>query len=221
MKVKISFLKQNRGSYSIETAIIMTIVFMIVLFLIAVNLILYEQARVNAIAESAANRAALVYSVNGKNMETGAVDPEKFLEKSPYWRLFDLGQSGTRVTNTKNYINNKINKNVISDADGSGSGRYSITVKYQNYFIYKRVRVEISTKFKVPFGGFVGLFIPQLKNGYPIKAEAEAAINDQTEMIRTVDMVSDILGQFPTVQNFTDKYSNGIANIKNKISGGG
>ena len=56
--------------------------------------------------------------------------------------------------------------------------------------------------------------------GYVIKGEAVAAVNDQAEMIRTVDMVNDILMQFPSVNNFVNKYKRGIDNVVGKINGG-
>ena len=220
MKTLKKIMGGNNGAYTLETAIIMVIVFFVVLFLIAVNLILYEQARLSAIAESAAERAAIVYTVNGKNMETGAVNPKDFKEVSPYWRLFDIGTNGNRVTKVKEFIKKKLGVHRLVDTEGNKSvaSKYNIKVEYQNFYIYKRVKVQVSTNYKVPFGGFLGIFLKQFKNGYPIKAEASAAVNDQAEMIRTVDMVKDIAMQFPVIQKFKTKYEKGINNITSKIA---
>lgn len=210
------------GAYSIEAAIIMIVVFLVIFFLISLGLILYEQARVSAAAQGAAERAGITYSVNGKDLATGKVDPSKFMKQSPYWRLMDFGTSGDKASDVKKYAENKLKKYSINKND------YKVEVTYDNYIIYKRVHVKVYGYFKVPFNGFLSSIIDAGKTkdkdkiftskGYYIESYATATINDQAEMIRTTDMVRDILKQFGGVQEFSKKYKDKIAKITDKIN---
>lgn len=208
-------LKSEYGELSIETSINMTVVFLVLLLLMVMSHIMYEQTRLNAIAQDAAERAGIIYSVAGKDMVMGKVNPDSFKDTSPYWRLFDNNKS-SRINTVKNYILMKLNAYKINE------NRYTaddITIKYKDYFVYKRITVAIDTEYKVPFGGILNIFIPK---DYPIHAYAEAAVNEQAEMIRNVDMVADIVGQLTegtAVGDFLEKYQSKINEIASKISG--
>lgn len=222
MKKLTAHIKKENGTYSIEAALIMLVVFFVLFFLITLSLILYEQTRVNAVAQGVAQRAALTYSVNGKDMATGKVDPTKFKEKSPYWRLLDIGTNDKKVLDVKNYAQVKLSKYAINQSE------YKVDVTYDNYYIYKRVNVNIIGYYKVPFNGFLSTVIDAGKTddndkiftskGYKIEANAKGAINDQAEMVRTVDMIADILNQFETIHEFKEKYVSGINNIASSLS---
>ena len=140
MKIFREIIKNKNGAYTIETAVIMTVVFLVVFFLIAVDYILYEQVRVNAIAESTAERAAIVYSVYGKDMETGAVNPKNFMERTPYWRLMDFSMND-RISKAGEFANKKLDKYDLS-VDSKDSD--NVKVEFQNFFIYKRVKVTVT-----------------------------------------------------------------------------
>lgn len=205
-------LKRENGGYTIETAVMMTIVFMVILLLITMIYIMYEQTRLNALAEDAAERAGVVYSVAGKDMIMGKIDPANYKDTSPYWRLVDFDQTNRKKA-VQNYVLLKLNAYKLNENKYSES---NVEVNYKNYFVYKRVEVKlVGIKFKVPFGGFLSLFI---KTEYPIEASAEAAVTEQAEMIRNIDMVVDILAEMG-LDGMMSKYSEKIEAIRNKISG--
>ena len=55
--------KNEKGAMTIEASIVFTTVLLVVLMLITITHILYEQVRINALAQSAAERGAAVYAV--------------------------------------------------------------------------------------------------------------------------------------------------------------
>ncbi|OUQ55117.1 hypothetical protein B5E58_12820 [Tyzzerella sp. An114] len=209
-----NFIKNKKGIYTIETALVFLVSFTVVLMLIAVSQILYEQVRINAIAQDAAERGALVYTVESKDMYTGRIGEGNFDNENVYWRLFDVGtEQNERKEKIKKYINTKLNayklnKNTYTDDN--------INIKFTNYFLYKRISVEIKVEYNVPFGGLLALIID---NPYQLNAYAEASVSDTAEMIRNTDFIMDILDSNETISNAIDKYQNNIDKLTNIISG--
>lgn len=208
------FLKYEKGIYTIETAIVFLISFTVVLMFIAVSQILYEQVRINAIAQDAAERGALVYTVESKDMYTGRLGEGNFDNENVYWRLFDVGSEQIkRKEKIKDYINTKlnaykINKNTYTDDN--------VNIKFTNYFLYKRISVEINVDYNVPFGGLLALIID---NPYPLKAYAEASVSDTAEMIRNTDFIIDIIESNETIEKAINKYKEQIDKLTKIISG--
>lgn len=65
--------KKEDGAITIEASVVFFTVLLIVLMLINITHILYEQVRINALAQSAAERGAAIYAVAGKDMYTGRI----------------------------------------------------------------------------------------------------------------------------------------------------
>ena len=61
--------KNEKGAMTIEASIVFTTVLLVVLMLITITHILYEQVRINALAQSAAERGAAVYAVATQDMK--------------------------------------------------------------------------------------------------------------------------------------------------------
>lgn len=192
-----NILKNEKGGYSIETAIVMTISFTVIMFLIFMTFVMYEQVRLTAIAQDTAQRGAVIYAVNNKEMITGRIEGTAYNDQNPYWRILDIGSNNSRLNRIKDYLELKLNANrlgepyVFSNNPNSSGNNYSVTLK--NYFLYKRICVDINVEYKVPFGGLFNMLI---KNPYPIKAHAEATVSEPAEFIRTLDLGSDIISNF-------------------------
>lgn len=191
-------IENENGSYSIETAIIMTVVFTVIMFLIFMSYVMYEQVRINAIAQDAAERGAVIYAMKNKEMITGRINSDVFNDQNPYWRVFDVGSNvatngrngNERINKIWNYVNLKLNAYKLDNNAYPGD---AVEVSVKNYFLYKRVCVKIKVNYKVPFGGILGAFI---QNPYPIEAYAEATVSEPSEFIRTVDIGSDLINGF-------------------------
>lgn len=177
---------KEKAAYSIETAIVMTVTFTVLIFLIFMTYVMYEQVRLNAIAQDAAERGAIIYAVQNKEMITGRMNSDVFSDQNPYWRIVDVDSSARKDRITE-YVWLKLNAYKL---DKEQYPKDKIKVEIKNYFIYKRVCVGIDVDYKVPFGGILSFFI---KNPYPVHAYAEANVSEPAEFIRTIDLGSDII----------------------------
>lgn len=199
MKGILSAIRSGKAGYSIETAIVMTISFIVILFLIFMTFIMYEQVRINAIAQDAAERGALIYAVENKEMITGRISGTVFSDQNPYWRLADFGTNEDRLGRVKEYAIMKLNSHKL---DNEKYKDKAVTVGIKNYFLYKRVTVEINVDYNVPFGGILNILID---DPYHITAYAEANVSEPAEFIRTLDLGSDIINSAfgDTVKKYT------------------
>lgn len=201
--IMIRMMKEQKGAYTIETAIVFTVAFSIIMFLISMTFIMYEQVRLNSIAQDAAERGAIIYSVKSKEMFTGRMDAnDQYGGQTPYWRIMDIGgNTEERTKKIKAYTKLKINSKKIR-VDGSSDADYSdnaVDVGVKNYFIYKRIYVKINVEYKVPFGGLLNIFAvgqDQKFSPYKITAYAEANVSEPAEFIRTMDLGSDLIENF-------------------------
>ena len=206
-------LKESKGFVALETSIVFFVSFLVVLMLFSMVHIMYEQVRLNSLARDAASRGAVIYSVLSKDMDTGRIGNEVYETGNVYWRLFNSGKA-ERTARINDYLERKLNKNIAS------TEKYSddvINVTVKDYYIYKRIRVDIETQYKAPLGSVMRLF--GLDYPYTIRASAEAAVSEPAEMIRNVDFVVDVLEKSKAVRNFEEKWSKGIDKLTELING--
>jgi hypothetical protein len=210
-------LGRSKAGYSIETAIVMIVVFSVILFLMFMTFVMYEQVRLNTIAQETAERGAIIYAVQNKEMITGRIEGTVFSDQNPYWRMADVtshssngAKADNRVDRIREYALLKLNAYKLDN------NRYpddTVTVKMKNYYIYKRVCVNIEVDYKVPFGGILKAFID---NPYHIKAYAEATVSEPAEFIRTIDLGSDLINS--VAGGTTQKYKGAIQKALNWIN---
>ena len=172
--------KNEKGAMTIEASIVFTTVLLVVLMLITITHILYEQVRINALAQSAAERGAAVYAVATQDMKYGIIGNEYYTDENVYWRLFNSGKQ-SRIKRVEDFALKGLNQ---YKADNTKYDNSAVNVTLKDYYIYKRIEVEINIKYKAPFGSFLKLF---MEYPYPIHAKGVAAVSEPAEMIRTED----------------------------------
>lgn len=205
--------KKENGAITIEASVVFFTVLLIVLMLINITHILYEQVRINALAQSAAERGAAIYAVAGKDMYTGRIGPDYYTNENVYWRLFNTGKQ-SRLNRVEDYVKKGLNR---YKADAGKYDANAVKVTMQDYYIYKRINVDINVEYKAPFGAFMGLF---MEYPYPIHAKGTAAVGEPAEMIRTIDFGYDIIMENETARAAIGKYQEAIGKLSKKISGG-
>ncbi len=188
---KVLRLKNNRASVTLEATIVMMIVIYVIVVMIYATYLLYQQVRLQCAVNIAAERGAMVYSNNARDMYTGKINPAEYKNINPFWRIIE-GNS------TKEGKRQKIEEYVKSDITGT-SGRnllstknnVEITAKIEDYIVYKKITVDATGKYVVPVGGFMEWV--GLPNPYPISVHAESVVQDSAEMVRNVDLAVDVV----------------------------
>lgn len=197
---------------TIEASIVFFTVLLIVLMLTNIMHILYEQVRLNALAQAAAERGAAIYAVAGKDMYTGRIGPDYYEDENVYWRLFDSGKKD-RMARVEKYVLSHLNR---YKSDNEKYSAETVKVDLKDYYIYKRINVEINVKYKSPFGGFTNMF---MEYPYPIHAKATAAVAEPAEMIRTIDFAYDVIMQSEGAKKALTKYQESLDKLTNMING--
>lgn len=197
---------------TIEASIVFFTVLLVVLMLTNITHILYEQVRINALAQSAAERGAAIYAVEGKDMYTGRIAPDYYTDENVYWRLFDAGKA-SRMQRVEEYALAGLNR---YRPDRSQYGGGAVRVSLRDYYIYKRIEVEINVEYKAPFGAFMSVF---MEYPYPIHAKGVAAVAEPAEMIRTIDFGYDIIMENETAAKAVNNYQDELNKLAQRING--
>lgn len=204
--------KKEKGVMTIEASIVFFTVLLVVLMLTNIMHILYEQVRINALAQSAAERGAAIYAVESKDMYTGRIGPDYHTDENVYWRLFNSGKK-SRIKRVEDYTLAGLNRYRADKAAYSGD---AVRVSLQDYYIYKRLEVEIDVVYKAPFGALLRVF---MEYPYPIHAKGTAAVAEPAEMIRTIDFGYDIIMENETAAKAVNKYREKLNKLTQKING--
>ena len=145
-------------------------------------------------------------------MKYGIIGNEYYTDENVYWRLFNSGKQ-SRIKRVEDFALKGLNQ---YKADNTKYDNSAVNVTLKDYYIYKRIEVEINIKYKAPFGSFLKLF---MEYPYPIHAKGVAAVSEPAEMIRTIDFGYDILLENKIAANAISKYQEGLAKLKKQIGG--
>ncbi len=200
------FCENEQGSYTIEAILIMSAVFLSLFLLCFSFMLMYHRVLLTKAATEIAETAA-----NDWTRET-----------SPYYRIFELNSGGQTVekTVTGSFDEEKLQQvfhdGTVDKKNTAGAvckklntvlkntfpqllrcikepEKTTVKVAYENGFIIRKIKVEITQEIKIPFG--------QLKQFFDGKAEAvlqaqsTAVITEPAEMIRNVDLALEYAGK--------------------------
>lgn len=195
------FIKDRRGSFTLEASIMFPILLILTILFIFFSLIIYEKVTLQYKANQIASRMAQTWSSSTMDWETGKMEDDDYVTMNGdglYWRLtsnnyfdkfgFNLGDSGTVKRKKKR------------------AGKYSENITFDNGFFVQKINVSLEKK----------LALPQvLQKAFRINsvgASASHPIVEQTELIRNTDFI--IYG-WGKLQDYGGKY----LNIFNKNKG--
>jgi hypothetical protein len=163
-----AILKNNRGSFTVEAAIIFSIAFLIFILLIYTSIIMYQYAFAQSIADEAAGKGSIYWPSD--------------VNKNIYWRLYD-GNSREKCILITKYIQDKLAKSILKTES-------EVKVYTQNMLLQKNLKIEIYQSFPLPLGNLFSIF--GMKPKLVIRAQSISPINDNPEFIRNMDMIIDI-----------------------------
>ncbi len=206
-------MKNENGMVIVEAAIVFPVVFFVLLFIIFIGNMYYEQAKVDRIVLTYANKGAqYVADPSLYDMDHGGSVPSTVndLDIEPYRYIIGSISNGS-VSAIENVLSeqvkNEINRGgLVLFSNGKtnviGSDNSKIAT-FKNYVVYSTFVVQVNYEVKFPIR-FFGEANPTIAR---LSSRAEVAVNDAPEFIRNVDMVVDLLDGTKTAESVNSIFS--------------
>lgn len=181
-------IRRERGSATIE----MTLIFPMLLFVIVVMLFfgiyLYEQVAVQAVLDDVTSRAAANWATADQGIYTETSNSSGFGVWQVYSRILDMNES-QKKENLCTEALNRLRRVCLIQNTFNMNDIHPDTV---NIVVYKSLTLTVTRTYPLPFPGFLrGMGLPtELK----YQRTGTAIVQDAPELIRTMDIAGDILG---------------------------
>lgn len=198
-------LNEEKGAVEVvEAALVFPIVIFVVILLIFVGNLLYQQAKMDAIAVRGAEYLAAVYT-NPLLAEDALPTDTNDVDVKPYRYL----SSGTEAEGlAKEYINKLVQNTDTGYFSGMETQDFSIaTCNIKNYVVYQTAEVQLEYSIQLlPMKLLGGVTLFRCSNA------TVTAATDSAEFIRNVDMIMDYSESF----GLTDKIKEIVGKFKGK-----
>ncbi len=206
----------SQGSMTIELAIIFPVIIYALITVFYLLLVLYQYAAIQALVDRTAMNSGLAWA-----KLNGVGDPEGLLHEgeisinevkdSLYWRLgiFDNGDAKAELITQ--YLQEELeNYQLLTPKEGV------VNVKLNNYLLYQKITIQVKLRYQSPFP-FINLMMGKKEADYQLIVRSEARVKDSSEMIRNIDLASDLLEEFEVTANLKHKYFDAINQTKQKV----
>lgn len=187
------FLKNEKGAVEVvEAALVFPIVIFVVILLIFLGNLLYQQAKMDAIAVRGAEYLAAIYT-NPILAEGEIPTDSTSVNTKPYRYLLGDSEAEIQAKEFMTQLMNKTGTGLFSGMEMSGTIK---KCKINNYVVYQTASVEIEYSIKLlPIKLFDGPTLFKCSNA------TVSAATDSAEFIRNVDMILDYNEEY----HLTDK----------------
>jgi len=208
---KIPFNRDERGSFTIESAIVFPVIFFVTIIFIFLSLYVYQKVQLYYLANQVAERAAFVWNNSHKDPITGEINgpsgvitpdnTKEFLSNKHrdglYWRageiiniLFNRSDSPAKselAFQSGNQPSSEGGSTIgtkLSRMIKSGMIPEGVsgTITYSNYVVKRSIEVELSNPLKLPS-------MLERYFGDTVKAQASSTITEPVEFIRNIELV--------------------------------
>ncbi len=166
----------KKGSFTVEAAIVFSVVFLLVAAIVYIFIIMYQYAFLQSAANEASNVGGYYYS------DKYGTECNSELSSDLYWRLFDT-KALHKIAQLNKYISKSLEKSIVDlDIYSDNSLSYK--------FLLKQLNISIETQYTLPIGNmFEKLGLPSTLK---MRAEANSNIHDNAEFVRNLDIITDI-----------------------------
>ncbi len=206
---------KTKGVITIEAVLVFSVAIFVTLMMFFLGLLLFQNARYQTLANSTAERAALINNIETRDMYIGKVSMQDLENSDPYRFVYDANQ-GTKEERAFEILDlEKERKNLISEQTNTVRTA-SADVKIKNSFLSKKVEVNIHSDFNVPIVGIFKMF--GVPSPFAINVYSAAGVQEQAELIRNIDCCSDIL-KYVDYTFLDGKVSAKGTAVLNKITG--
>ncbi|MWV44405.1 pilus assembly protein [Paenibacillus sp. HJL G12] len=188
------FIRKTEGSFTVEASLVLPIVLFVTMILLFFCLYVYQQSFLHQTASAVAERSAYSWDNSHKEAATGAVAKGQY--DSLYWRLSDDGMLGvlfgwSGLTDKKQTValpgtEETTGALPILKLNHSGtmvSSEMKGEISYQNSILQRKISVGLNRVLSLPpLNGM-------LKDGSNVITNANSAVVEPMEFIRTVDLM--------------------------------
>lgn len=177
-------LKNCKGSFTVEAAIIFFTVFVSIIALIYTCQLLYRQALLQTIASKTAQRGAVIWNNESRDMLIMQILPVTISVLDLYKDIF---RSQVDFVENTQKINNYISLIKGDETSLQGKGISVKDPEIISELIYDRLRITVYGKSRLPAGNILRMF--GLKDEIILTATSEAMIHSTSDFIRNTDLV--------------------------------
>ena len=201
----------SKGSFTLEATIIFPIVLIIIIGLLCIPFILYQKVSIQALADYSARRGVRTWGNINKDINTGRsnfnTDKSCYLKKIEFHE-YDNSEAG-KEEKLGNWIVAKLKTNAFLYDKNT-----NVNVNMKNYFIFKKLNLEIKKYYKIPFS------ICDTKYSL-VKGNSLIAFNNPVSLTRNVDFLveveKELEGKYKSFEDLMEKIRNVIKDITQSI----
>lgn len=202
----------EKGSSTLEAAIIFPLVLFCIVGVIYAPIILYRKTGTQILTDYSTRRAAKVWDNINKDLNSGKLlktaDGEDFQEVPLYWNIYDKNKS-IKEQNIDKWLTLEFRRYpLLYDQD------MIVNIDTKDYFIFKKLKSQVISSSKIPINANKIMFIE-------INTDSNIIINDPILFIRDMDFFYDVIREVGEKdQNsgvFIDKIIKIIADTKKSI----
>lgn len=198
-------LRNNKGSLTVESAIVLIYVIGVVFMLVHMAHGIYQQAYMQAIADEAVEMGQRYWLNPAKAFTTGVIsetETQNILYTPLYRYPYDAFEN-KKETMVEAYIWSRLQGQSYEIFKYDGQDGIEVECKTKDFVMYKKITVTIKDTKKSPFRAFRRLFL--LPENRVIEVKAEGVIHDPAEYIRTLDLSKDLILETQAGQDAAEK----------------
>ncbi len=192
----------EKGSITVESCIILPLVFLVVISLIYMSLLLYE-------------RVVLQCALNNGIKQGKTIMENTGAGHNLYWRLYDKDRDAKIEAIRQATFDYLYNNSILR-----GTSDKSVDIGISNYLLYKKINICIESSYYLPAGGLLGKL--GLKEYFKMQAEGTALIKEPVEFIRNTDFALEAYNRvkesYPYLEKVDKKMQDIFEGILNRIN---
>lgn len=206
--------KSQKGSATVEAAILAPIVIMSIIAVIYIGILLCERCSIQAAADTASEAGSAGWRHFNSDAETGKMHIDEIKTDGLYWRIIDSRKKLKSEKAAESAYNYRYGQLVAKPENKL------VSAEMIDYVIYKKLSVKLEQEYSVPVPGFFYVF--GMTDKLTINTASASVVNDSAELIRNTDFIIDLEKELekrnPAIKDIGDKTRSAIQKIKEKVN---
>lgn len=173
---------------TVESVFVVPVVIISIMLLLFMGIVMYQQSALYSLAARSASRGSIIFSTCSKDMDTGAISYNDFKDRNPYRFIWD-SEADAKTGILNEYVADNVgNGSAYTGVDKTG------TYAQRQGALFKKLYVKVNMDYNNPIKGIARMF--GVEGLFKVDTLASAPISEPVELIRNVDIVSDMLNTY-------------------------